>query len=79
MTTHKALLQRAEAAVAVGEAKASSPEHRQLLVSFLLHCADLCTPLLPPEQSKRVAATLADEFEAQAVRRNSFAFFFRPR
>ena len=45
-----------------------SPEDRQLLVSFLLHCADLCTPLLPPSVSARVCDDLADEFAAQAAR-----------
>ena len=63
---HKSLLLRAEAAGAMYDARA--PEHRTLLVSFLLHCADLCTPLLPPAISKRVASSLAAEFEAQAVR-----------
>jgi hypothetical protein len=42
------------------------PEDRQLLVSFLLHSADLCNPLLPPPLSRRIAATLSAEFEAQA-------------
>jgi hypothetical protein len=43
------------------------PEDRQLLVSYLLHTADLCNPLLPPALSRRIAATLSQEFEAQAA------------
>ena len=46
---------------------ADSAEERELLVAFLLHCADLCNPLLPPEMSQRIAAALGREFEAQAV------------
>jgi hypothetical protein len=38
----------------------------QLLVSFLLHCADLCNPLLPPALSMRIANTLGREFDSQA-------------
>ena len=45
-----------------------SAEDRQLLVSFLLHCSDLCTPLLPPHVSQRVCDDLATEFLAQAER-----------
>ena len=44
-----------------------SPEDRQLLVSLLLHAADLHNPLLPPPVSRRIAADLAREFEAQAA------------
>ena len=43
-----------------------SPEDRLLLVNFLLHCADLGNPLLPPPLSRRIANDLAREFEAQA-------------
>ena len=43
-----------------------SPEDRQLLVSFLLHCADLCNPLLPPPVSRRIANELSMEFSRQA-------------
>ena len=43
------------------------PEHRELLVAFLLHCADLHNPLLPPPLSQRIAGDLAREFEAQAA------------
>ncbi len=42
------------------------PLQPQLLVSFLLHCADLCNPLLPPALSMRIANTLGREFDAQA-------------
>ena len=44
-----------------------STEDRQLLVAFLLHCADLCTPLLPPAVSQRCCNDLAREFDAQAA------------
>ena len=44
------------------------PEERQLLVSFLLHCADLGNPLRPPSLSARIAGDLQREFEAQAAR-----------
>jgi hypothetical protein len=43
-----------------------SPDDRQLLVSFLLHCADLCNPLFPPAMSRRIADELAVEFSRQA-------------
>lgn len=41
-------------------------DDRLVLVSLLLHCADLHTPTLEPHISKRVADSLSDEFEAQA-------------
>jgi hypothetical protein len=41
-------------------------EHRQLLVCFLMHIADLCNPLLPPPVSRRIAADLSREFSRQA-------------
>ena len=44
------------------------PEHRELLVSFLLHCADLCCPLAPPPVSRRIAESLSIEFAHQAER-----------
>ena len=44
------------------------PEDRQLLVAFLLHCADLGNPLCPWSLSERNAEELQREFEAQAVR-----------
>jgi hypothetical protein len=43
-----------------------SAEDRQLLVAFMLHCADLCTPLLPPPLSVRATEALGREFAAQA-------------
>jgi hypothetical protein len=69
----------AERAVSGGVADESAPQHhdgggfaaktaedRQLLVSFLLHTADLCNPLLPPPLSRRLATDLGREFAAQA-------------
>jgi len=43
-----------------------SDSDRQLLVAFMLHCADLCTPLLPPPLSARATEALGREFAAQA-------------
>ena len=57
---------------------AGSAEERELLVAFLLHCADLCNPLLPPEMSQRIAAALGREFEAQAVCRELASRFPHP-
>lgn len=47
---------------------ADSDADRQLLVGFLLHCADLCNPTLPHDMSVRIAESLGEEFEAQAAR-----------
>lgn len=44
----------------------ASRDHRTLFLSFVLHCADLSTPLLPPELSRRVAESLSLEFSSQA-------------
>ncbi len=44
----------------------ATDDDRALFVSFLLHCADLHNPLLPPPLSQRVAGELAREFAAQA-------------
>ena len=44
----------------------ASPDDRSLLVCFLLHCADLSNPVLPPELSRRIAAELGREFKNQA-------------
>ena len=52
----------------LGDFDRRQDEHRELLVAFLLHCADLCTPLMPPAQSQSAAQALAREFDAQAVR-----------
>ena len=49
-----------------GSFSRDSAEDRQLLVAFLLHCADLCNPLLPPQLSRRIADDLGREFAAQA-------------
>jgi hypothetical protein len=43
-----------------------SSDDRQLLISFLLHSADLCNPLFPPPMSRRIASELALEFSRQA-------------
>ena len=45
-----------------------SPEDRALLVSFVLHCADLSCPLFPPAMSRRIADELSREFASQAER-----------
>jgi len=45
-----------------------SDADRQLLVAFMLHCADLCCPLMPPPVSQRVADDLSREFAAQAAK-----------
>jgi hypothetical protein len=78
MSVHKDLLARVSAqtndtgAAAGVEAAAGFsrelPEHRELLVSFLLHCADLCCPLAPPTMSRRIAESLSVEFARQAER-----------
>jgi hypothetical protein len=51
---------------AAGGFSRDSSDDRQLLVSFLLHCADLCNPLFPPPMSRRIATELAIEFSRQA-------------
>lgn len=68
MSRHKALLQRVEGRVGGGAPPLSrdSAEDRRLLVAFLVHCADLCNPVLAPPMSKRIADRLGDEFKTQA-------------
>ena len=44
-----------------------SAEDRRLLVAYLLHCADLCNPLLPFTLSRRIAGELEIEFANQAA------------
>ena len=77
MAQHKDLLARVSARVMRRESEAehsgggigfsrSSPEDRRLLVAFLLHCADLHNPLLPPAMSRRIACELSREFSSQA-------------
>jgi len=69
MAVHKELLSRVERRLS-GEASLLSrdvPDDRLLLVAFLLHCADLCNPLLPPAMSRRIAERLGVEFEGQAA------------
>ena len=78
MSVHKDLLARVsaqvnEASSGAGVESAAGfsrelPEHRELLVSFLLHCADLCCPLAPPQMSRRIAESLSVEFARQAER-----------
>jgi len=50
-----------------GGFRRDSVEDRRLLVSFLLHCADLCNPLLPFALSRRIAGELEAEFAKQAA------------
>ena len=68
MAAHKELLARVTAATAAEPAdEATVPEATRItLVSFVLHCADLCCPLLPPAMSRRIADDLSREFAAQA-------------
>ncbi len=56
-----------DVAVPVCSAAPPTIEDRQLWNSFLLHAADLCTPLLPPELSQRISNRLSREFAAQAA------------
>jgi hypothetical protein len=42
-------------------------EDQRLLVAYLLHCADLCNPLLPFALSRRIAGELETEFANQAA------------
>jgi hypothetical protein len=81
MANHKDLLARVALRVgadAVGSASSAdgdpaalgfskaNPEDRTLLVSFILHAADLHNPLLPAAVSQRIATELSREFEGQA-------------
>lgn len=80
MTAHKSLFTRTADRAAVGTAEEDgskapgsvfvngAPEDRSLFISFLVHTADLCNPLLPPPVSARNAAALSNEFEDQAKR-----------
>ena len=56
----------AEGTPHAGSFSRDSAEDRQLLVAFVLHCADLHNPLLPPQLSRRIADDLGREFAAQA-------------
>ena len=67
MGRHQDLLARVTARLAVAPGfSRDSLDDRLLLVAFVLHCADLCTVLLPPAMSRRVADSLSDEFSRQA-------------
>ena len=69
MKVHKDLLAKVAEHCAVSEDGAFSVatvEDRALLVSFLLHCADLSNPLAPPAKSRHVADLVSTEFNAQA-------------
>lgn len=44
----------------------NSPDDRQLLVSFLLHCADLSNPLSDFDSSRKVSDRVSTEFNNQA-------------
>lgn len=68
---HQELLGRVEKRLAEAEAtpwSRESVDDRMLLVSFTVHCADLCNPLLPPSMSRRIAESLGVEFDRQAAR-----------
>lgn len=68
MAQHKDLVARVQkhASGELPPLRAELVDDRLVLVSLLLHCADLHTPTLEPHVSKRVADSLSDEFEAQA-------------
>ena len=67
MSKHQDLISRVTTRLAVAPGFArDSMDDRLLLVAFVLHCADLCTVLLPPAMSRRVAESLSAEFARQA-------------
>lgn len=76
MTVHKELLGKVAARLKDGPSPQALPfsreslDDRQLLVSFLLHCADLSNPLAPPGMSKRIANLVTTEFNRQAMLEN---------
>lgn len=75
MSSHKELVARTR--LRTDAAAGDSPEgaacfsreldDRTLAVAYILHCSDLCCPLLPPAISRRIACALAEEFEGQAA------------
>lgn len=68
MATHRDLTQQVQKVI-TGELPPLRPESeddRRLLIKFATHVADLHTPTLEPEVSRRVAFALGEEFEAQA-------------
>lgn len=70
MAVHQELLGRVDRRLNEAEANPlskESAEDKQLLVSFTLHCADLCNPVLPPRMSRRIADSLGEEFDQQAA------------
>jgi hypothetical protein len=67
MACHKELLARMTACLAAPSA-CDDEAQQVLVISFVLHCADLCCPLLPPALSRRIAGDLSREFAAQAAR-----------
>jgi hypothetical protein len=76
MACHKELIVRVSASLADATehaAAATKEAARVTMVAFILHCADLCCPLLPPQMSRRVAGDLSREFAAQAVRERAAA------
>lgn len=68
MSNHKKLVNKVAALSAGGRGgiDKDSPDDRQLLVSFLLHCADLSNPLGAFEAAKRVSELVSVEFNTQA-------------
>jgi high affinity cGMP-specific 3',5'-cyclic phosphodiesterase 9 len=76
MACHKELLARVTACLADRRAAAAAAAavdplvadaQQTVIVSFILHCVDLCCPLLPPPLSRRIAGDLSREFAAQAA------------
>lgn len=66
MALHKEHIARAQRQAAEGLGEVLEFEDRQLLVTLLMHSADLCNPTLEPEMSRRLAECVSREFEAQA-------------
>lgn len=64
--THKENLERMRSKIAGGTLNAESQEDRQQLVCFLVHAADLSSPMMPSHMSRRMANNIGREFEMQA-------------
>lgn len=67
MALHKDHVSRAQRKAEEGLPETLELEDRQLLVTLLVHSADLCNPTLEPPLSRRLAESVSAEFEAQAA------------